>query len=248
MGTRIFRNRPVSCFLACLIIGFFPIIAAACRSGASYEPLHYPELPEAEVLLQSPVITAVPYQETVYTGYPQPITASCEPAVPLVITYYHSVGDYWNIQNAFYDAPAEPGFYYVSINCAPGYGYAHTDDFLVEYVINKASVEIIADEIQSASYNGNPRRVQAESEPAVSLSYSYYPNPELRQTAVEAFSRPGGEAGSALSSALQNFTRVERAPAEQGIYYVLVFFSGNERYEPVYKEIEFTIGPPVRRN
>jgi len=156
--------------------------------------------------------------------------------------------DYWLIQKGFAEAPSEPGIYFVSINCAPGYGHKPADDLIVEFHIKKAYVKIIAYDVQSAVYNGSPRRVQAVSEPAVPLSYSYYPVLELRQAALDAFLKTDSEKQSSLSAALQRFLRVESAPVEQGVYYVLVYFSGNALYEPAYKEVEFTINPAARRN
>jgi len=203
--------------------------------------------PEPQTRLPIPRITASPYQETVYNGSPQSITARCDQDIPLVITYYRNREDYITIQNGFYDSPAEPGLYYISVNCAPGYGYAYIDDMLVEFRIKKAPVKIIADETQNAVFNGNPRRVQAAAEPVVPLSYSYYPNPLLRRAALEDFLLPD-TGQSSLATALHGFTRVESAPIEQGIYYVLVYFNGDDRYEKTYKEIEFTINPAVRRN
>ena len=196
--------------------------------------------------LPVPRVIVSTLQETFYNGSPQAIQARCEQQIPLIITYYPNAEDYRKIRNEFYNPPSEPGTYFVSVNCARGYGYADINDILVEYRIKKGIVRITADRVQSAVYNGNPRRVQAAADPAVPLSYSYYPNIEVMKTAVEAFVRPDNQ--QTLSSVLQRFKRVESAPTEQGVYYVLIYFNGNDRYEPVYSEVEFTINPAARRN
>jgi len=242
MGDGHFWNKKAIVPAGLLILA----LAVSCKTAAV--PVEESRQRSAqEALLPAPKINVSPYQEAVYTGSPLPITASCDQGIPLIITYYTSIEDYHAIQRGFYDAPAEPGVYYVSVNCAPGYGYSHSDDQLVEFTIKKAPVQIIADDRQTAAYNGSPRRVQASAIPDVPLSYSYYPNPELLQAAVDAFLQPDDAVQSSLSSALRNFTRVERAPVEQGVYYVLVYFPGDDRYEPVYRELEFTIGPAVPR-
>ena len=236
---------------AVIVIIFTLSVIFSCRTTPSeFSSAEQSMPPSAQTVenLPSPVIYTSAYQETFYNGRQQPIAAKCVPEIPLIIIYYNSKYDYWAIQNGFYDPPAEPGLYYVSVNCAPGYGYNLSDDLLVEYRIKKASVSIIAEAVQNAVYNGSPRRVQATSDPAVPMSYSYYPNPELRQAAAEVFKKPDYEIQSSLSSALQRFQRVESAPSEQGTYYVLVYFNGNEKYEPAYIEIEFTIHPAARRN
>jgi hypothetical protein len=135
--------------------------------------------------------------------------------------------------------------YYVRVKRPGGNGFAPGADTIVEYQIEKASVTILADESQGAYYDGNPKRVLAVSEPSFALSFSYYPNAETRDAAARAFSQPDTQAS--VSEALKGFKRVERAPIEQGIYYVLVFFPGDENYQGIYKKVEFTIGPPVRR-
>jgi hypothetical protein len=128
---------------------------------------------------------------------------------------------------------------------AGGNGFAAGEDVIVEYLIEKASVAVFADENPGAYYDGNPKRVLASSEPPFTLSFSYYPNAETRDAAARAFSQPDIQAS--VSEALRGFRRVERAPIEQGVYSVLVFFPGDENYYGAYKKVEFTIGPPVRR-
>jgi len=218
-----------------------PPVNAPVRETAPVQP------PAPERRTSDPVIVASPYQEVLYNSAPRQINARSIPELPLIITYYKTRDDYSFMRNGFYDPPVEPGYYYVTVNCARGYGYNEINDTLVEFRIKKAPVKITGDAVQSAVYNGNPRRVQVTAEPEVPLSYSYYPDLETRQAALIAFFNP--ETGEQpLATALQRFRRVESAPAEQGTYYVLVYFYGNERYEPAYREIDFTIGPPARRN
>ena len=48
-----------------------------------------------------------------------------------------------------------------------------------------------------------------------------------------------------LAEIFRGYKRVERAPTEQGTYYVLVYFSGDKNHEPAKAKVEFTILPPV---
>ena len=189
-----------------------------------------------------PNLIVMPQQEAVYSGAPQPIIARSRPELPLVITYYNVLSP----GSGSSEAPTMPGIYTVEVNFAPQTGFDNMR--VVEYQIHRAPVTIIADEQQSASYDGNPKRVLAASEPELPLSYSYYPNPELLRAAVYTFNNPSEARQASLNAALRRFTRVERAPREQGLYYVLVFFPGNDRYEAAFRTVEFTIGPPVWRN
>ena len=185
-----------------------------------------------------------------YNGRPQAIEARCDDdTISLTINYYLTENSRWFNEKGTGFAPSEPGLYYVKISLPQGIVFeSPAKDVFVDYQIRKAPVRIIAEKIQSANYNGDPKRVQAVSEPDLPLSYSYYPSLDLRQAAAEAFSNPDEEGRTSLITALQRFTRVERAPKEQGTYYVMVYFPGDSRYEPAMGEVDFTINPPIRRN
>jgi hypothetical protein len=225
---------------------FLPILSLfSCgTTGGTVETAETAEKPKTLPPFTSPL-----YQETVYNGKPQPIeAAAASEDVPDMIAVYYPSEDARRIDDAgTLEAPVNAGVYYVKILRPGGNGYDRGEDVMAEYHINKAEVRIIADSRQSAAYNGDPKRVTASAEPPVPLSFSYYPAPEVRETAVRALLEPGGDTRSGFSAALRGLRRVERAPIEQGTYYAVVYFSGDENYNLAYKEIDFTIGPPARR-
>jgi hypothetical protein len=196
----------------------------------------------------SPKIVSPLYQEVIYNGKPQPIDARAEIDAPLNVIYYPSPTARYMDEEGYDDAPVEAGVYYAKIKRPSWNGYAQGEDVDVEYHIKKAAVEIAAEEFQVAVYNGDPKRVTASAEPAVRLSFSYYPNAEVAHAAIRALIQPDAGTKSGVSAALRGLNRVERAPIEQGVYYVIVYFPGDDNYQLAYKEIKFTIGPPVRRN
>jgi hypothetical protein len=193
-------------------------------------------------------ITSPRKQSVVYNGRPQPADVRADQDAPLVVTYYPSLGAWWFDEDGTREAPVNAGLYYVKISRPAGNGYAQGEDVMVEYSITKAVITIKAEKIQTAAYNGDPKRVQASAEPQVPLYFSYYPAPEVRAAAVQALFQPDENALSGISLALQGFRRVERAPIEQGVYYVLVYYPGDDNRFSAYAEVDFTIGPPVRRN
>jgi hypothetical protein len=214
----------------------------ACNSLPETEP---PEEPDAA---SPPEIISPLEQSVVYNGRPQPVDARAAGDILLIVTYYPSKGAWWFDEDGTREAPVNAGTYYVKISRPAGNGYAQGEDVMVEYHIKKAAVNIIAEKIQGASYNGDPKRVQARSEPGLPLSYSYYPSAGVRAAAAQAFSRPDESTRSTASAALRGLKRVERAPIEQGAYYVIVYYPGDDNYLPAYTEVDFTIGPPARRN
>jgi hypothetical protein len=165
----------------------------------------------------------------------------------LIVVYYASEDDRRSGHGGTRDVPVNAGHYSVKVERPAGNGYAAGTDVMLEYHIKKADVLINADARQSASYHGDPKRVAASAEPPLPLSFSYYPTPEARQAAVRALSEPGEESRSTVSTVLRGFRRVERAPIEQGTYYAVVYFPGDDNYNLAYTEIDLTIGPPVRR-
>jgi hypothetical protein len=196
----------------------------------------------------SPEIVSPLYQEVVYNGRPQPIEARAEINIPLEVIYYPSPTARYFDEEGYANAPVESGIYYAKIKRPAWNEYARGEDTDVEYHIKKARVDIIAEESQIAVYNGDPKRVTASAEPAVLLSFSYYPNAEVAHAAIRALAQPDADSSSSVAAALRGLKRVERSPIEQGLYYVVVYFPGDDNYHLAYKEVEFTIGPPARRN
>jgi hypothetical protein len=235
------KNYQVKARLVCSVAFLIMAVLWVCFSGSC-------KTTDGDVLAAKAMGFVSPLrQERVYNGEPQPIEAqsSTATAPPFVVTYYTSEEACAAREGGKSKAPAGAGLYYVRVE--QGGGLDPELSVIVEYLIEKAQVTILADEKQSAYYNGDPKRVMAVSEPPLTLSFSYYPNAEAREAAARAFSQPGGDTEVSASSALKGFTRVGRAPIEQGVYYVLVFFPGDENCHAAYKEVEFTIGPPVRR-
>jgi hypothetical protein len=225
----------------CFVLIILPLFSCKTSGGT---------IETGENLKTPPPFISPLYQETVYNGKPQPIEARAAAGdIPdMIIVYYPSENARWFDNDGTFEAPTDAGVYYVKIIRPSGNGYDRGEDLMAEYRIKKADVRIIADSRQSAAYNGDPKRVTASAEPPVPLSFSYYPAPEVRQTAVRALVEPGEDTQSGISAALRGLRRVERAPIEQGTYYTVVYFPGDENYNLAYKEIDFTIGPPVRRN
>jgi hypothetical protein len=158
-----------------------------------------------------------------------------------VVTYYASEGARWFDEDGTETPPSDAGVYYARVRF-PG-----REDALVEYHIVRALPKIIAEEKQSAAYNGDPKRVSARSDPELPLSFSYYPAPEVRQAAIKVLARGSEDNDSETANAFRGLKRVERAPIEQGEYYVLVYYPGDANYILAYKEIDFAIGPPGRK-
>ena len=136
-------------------------------------------------------------------------------------------------------APVQAGVYYVSVRCDNEEAYA-------EFRILKHPVKIKAMDVQETYYNGNPKRVQASSEPDLPLSYSYYPNPELRAEAIKIALENAvkGNYRPPPQSDFKGYRRVDRAPSEQGTYYVWIYFPGDINHEAASAMVEFTILPP----
>jgi hypothetical protein len=201
--------------------------------------------------LQAPPPFVSPlYQEAVYNGKPQPVEAraAADDIPAFIIVYYAAENARYFGEGGTFEAPVNAGVYYVMITRPSGNGYAKGKDVMVEYHIKKADVQIVADTVQNAAYNGDPKRVIASAEPAVPLSFSYYPTVAVRYAAVRALSEPSEDTQSGASAALRGLRRVERAPIEQGTYYAVVYFPGDDNYQLAYKEVDITIGPPVQRN
>jgi hypothetical protein len=203
-----------------------------------------------------PSVHAPSPQETIYNGQSQPVSFSYEMQEVPELVYYSSEDDRKNDQRGSGDAPVQAGLYYVRIRIPPENGPGLPEDVFVDYRILKSPVKIRAEPVQEAVYNGDPKRVRAGAEPPVPLSYSYYPNAGLRDAAAkeaEDVPQSGLSGAGALSrggvpsAVFRGFRRVERAPIEQGTYYVRVYFPGDENHEAASVNVEFTILPPPSR-
>ncbi|MDR1863578.1 MAG: hypothetical protein LBQ67_06635 [Treponema sp.] len=230
------RVLPFAALLKAAIL--FASFSASCKT---------PEGGGREELLEAAALVSPLRQYRVYNGKGQPVEAvpSREDAPPFAVTYYTSAEARDAREGGTADPPVDAGLYYVRVARPGGGGFAPGEDVPVEYRIDKAEAVILADETQTAYYDGNPKRVLAVCEPPFTLSFSYYPSAEIRDAAVRSLSQGGGGRSPA---ALRNFTRVERAPADQGVYYVAVFFPGNANYKAAYKNVTFTIAPPAGRH
>jgi len=81
----------------------------------------------------------------------------------------------------------------------------------------------------------------------VLLNYSYYPNSELMEAAIRTVKEasPGLNSTQVLSQMFQGYRRVERAPTEQGTYYVWIYYPGDDNHLASEKRVVFTILPAV---
>ena len=185
-----------------------------------------------------PLIVSL-YQEAVYNGRPQPLSYTYAGEDEPEIIYYPSPKARDEGRGGIYSPPTRTGAYYALIRSL-------YEEIFVEYRILKCPVKIEAVDIQAAFYDGNPKRVLVNTEPPVPLSYFYYPNPELRDAAVKAAMAAAsiGDTGQSTEDIFKGYKRVDRAPVEQGTYYVWVDFPGDENREAAQAYVEFTILPP----
>ena len=214
------------------------MVFSACAAGTTHvleksEKSEKVEMPEVFLLsVESP-------QELVYNGAPQPVsfvyTGQGEPE----IVYYSSIKDRDDDTGGSHEAPVHAGAYYVRLRI-PG----SRREFFADMRILRCPVVIEAQEIQEDIYNGNPKRIKAESTPKFPLSASYYPNLELREKAKKAVNEPGV---TGPSVEFKGYRRVDRPPTEPGTYYVWVYFPGDENYEAADADVEFRILPAVMR-
>ena len=185
----------------------------------------------------APGIVSSLSQRGTYTGEPQAFEVqSAQADAPLEITYFESFEALENGESGSPEPPVNGGRYYVRIERPEGNGYAAGPDIIAEFLIERRQVNISAEEKQEAFYDGNPKRVTAETDVPVRLSAAYFPSAETRRAATEA-----GPAPEQRSAALRGLTRVETPPKEPGTYYATVYFSGDRNYLPASREVEFTI-------
>ena len=179
-------------------------------------------------------------QEAVYDGHPHPLLYTYTGGAAPEIIYYPSEDARENNRNGSSGPPANAGIYYVRAS-------SPEEDVYAEIRILKCPVKLEAAAFQEAFYNGDPKRVEAATVPPVSLSYSYYPNPELRETAIKAAEEAArvNQMTRYMTETFRGYKRVERAPIEEGTYYVWIFFPGDENHLAASAEVEFTILPPL---
>jgi len=222
---------PLQSLIFTVMLTFLCCIFSACASGADRKSRR-----ESLFTVASP-------QEAVYNGRQQAISYLYAGEGKPDIVYYASQRDRAEDRRGSRTAPLDAGRYYVRL-IRPGTGKAqNTREFYAEFIILKRPVRIQARENQQAVYNGDPKRVQASAEPAVSLSFSYYPNRELLEAAKSsAADTPQGQ--STITRTFRGYRRIETAPSEQGTYYVWIYFGGDKNHESASAEVEFTILPP----
>ena len=197
--------------------------------------------------LRNPRLFVDSPQEAVYNGQAQAISVRYTGEKAPEILYYPSPEARKEGRAGSSGAPVRAGTYYVRVRYPGGNGHGPAEEVLAELRIHKRPVKIQAEEVQAAYYNGDPKRVLARAQPHVPLSYSYYPNRELRETAQRTEREAAtANSGRAPSGTFSGYRRVERAPVEQGTYYVWVYFPGDDNHEPAHADVEFTILPPRR--
>jgi hypothetical protein len=172
-----------------------------------------------------PIITSATYQHTLYTGKPQPIEARAagEGPPPFVVTYFPSLEALERNEGGTAEPPSAVGSYYARIERPPGNGYARGRDIPVEYYIQKAFVNILAEEKQEALWDGLPKRARASAEPPVELTVTYYPYPGA--------GGPGAEGPLPL----------KEPPRDPGVYRAVISYPGDENYRDASREVEFSI-------
>ncbi|MDR0878388.1 MAG: hypothetical protein LBN21_10065 [Treponema sp.] len=225
MSQKNFAIKAITVIAKPITVIVFAVTGISCGTGqASLE--------------EPPIITSATYQHTLYNGMPQPIDAQAAKAdtAPFIITYFPSEDALYSNDGGTAEPPSEVGSYYARIERPAGNGYAAGPNVKVEYYIQKSFVNIQAEEKQEVFYDGNPKRITATADPPVELSTAYFPT----QKAREAAALPESQAGQ-RAQALRGLTRVERPPSEPGLYYVTVYYQGDQNYRPAAKEIEFSI-------
>ena len=192
----------------------------------------------AEVEKQKPVLIVKSPQNAEYNGGRLPISFSYTGEDFPEVIYFPSQRAMEEERGGSYSAPSLVGTYYVLVRCL-------YEEVYVEYRILRSPVRIKAAAIQEAVFNGNPKRVVAEADPPVPLSYSYYPNRELRTAAIRAEAEAAQNRNNSQSPTdiYKGYRRIESAPTDQGTYYVWIYFPGDENHLPAQANVEFTILP-----
>ena len=196
-----------------------------------------PGIPARRII--HPIIVQTP-QEVPYSSTIQPFIFHYEGEETIESLFYQSPEDRTLDRFGTTINPAKVGTYYVSVR-------NRYEEVFAEYRIYKSQIKIEAKEIQQAFYDGDPKRVDVTVEEGIPLSFSYYPNPELRDEAMKAAEESAMRGNPSLpQSEFRGYRRIDRAPSEQGTYYVWVYFPGDENHEAVSLKLELTILPPRR--
>jgi hypothetical protein len=178
-------------------------------------------------LEEPPIITSATYQHTQYNGRNQPVEvkAAKDDAPPFVVSYFTSEENLENDEGGLAGAPLEVGDYFVRIERPAGNGYKQGKNIKIEYHIQKAFIEIIADGTQRFVYDGGAKEIVARAEPPVELVVTYF-----------------APSNSAANNQTGNGSQAPTGPpVERGQYRALISFSGNARYMGASKEIELRI-------
>ena len=244
----------IRAFIYAVFLAFPLHFFSACAGGEAPLANMLPENPQKNPHVNpaagnnhTALISVKSSQELVYNGKPQPIPFSNRGKEAPGVIYYPTPQARKEGKGGTAAAPVQAGTYYVRLlGYSDGKDHPLVEEHLVEYHILKRPVKIEAAENQGAFYNGDPKRVQAKADPPVLLSFSYYPNRELRDTAQKAAAEAILKWGSSLvpTDSYSGYKRVERAPIEPGTYYVWVYFPGDENHEAAQANVEFTISPP----
>ena len=208
-----------------------PVLAAALSSCATEKA----QVPQAAGKEEIYLFSVKSPQELVYNGKPQPVSYTYTGPGEPDIVYYNSISDRNEDRRGTSKAPVHAGVYYVRLRRPDTH-----KDFFVELRILKSPVTIKADKIQQETYNGYPKRIIAESKPDIPLSFFYYPNSELRETAKKTVKETDSGGGPVE---FKGYKRVERSPTETGTYYVWIYFPGDENHEEAEADVEFKILP-----
>jgi hypothetical protein len=165
----------------------------------------------------APIITSASKQHTLYNGEGQPIEA--EPlkkgAPAPVITYFLSEEDLHADRNGSSQAPVEVGYYYVRVRRPAGNGYRAGKDITVDYHIQKTLVTITADERQEFTFDGKPKTVVFSVDRNIEPAVSYFAE------------------GSTLV--------LSGAPAQRGLYHVLISWPGDAHHMGSSKNVDLVI-------
>ena len=223
-----------SACLAALCILVFPGCAGSAASTGSAGSTTGGHAPVKEKQ-ETPSLTVKSPQEAIYNGKALPITFSYTGEDRPEVIYYLSRRALEEQRGGSYTAPSETGVYYVLVRCL-------YEELTLEYRILKCPVRIRAAPIQEAIFNGSPKRIQAEADPPVPLSFSYYPNRELRDAAIKA-ERENASDRVEQTEIFKGYRRVDRAPNMQGTYYVWIYYPGDKNHEAAQANVLFTILP-----
>jgi hypothetical protein len=119
---------------------------------------------QEEAVEDAPIIASATYQHTQYNGRSQAVEVSAaKDGAPFVITYFRSEEDLALDRNGSAEPPVEVGDYYARIQRPPGGGYRQGKNIKIEYHIQKAFIDLIADPVQRFSCDGKPKEITART-------------------------------------------------------------------------------------